>query len=161
MEAKNVLEIIRETGDWEVPSSQEDSYTANQMIAAYSMGKEVGKNEEKERSIRQLQTNLDYTADYTIQVIEKLAELGIETQTAHMRFASPKVFDVLVVVDEGETLKPDFLKIYDFTHSLKSSVNNINYNISFMFVENCNNLDEASIFSDGYIFSISQDRVAA
>ena len=126
------------------------SYSFDELMKAYFDGKKEGQELAMKLMLQQIEKNFQAITHATKQLVSYLKENSYPITTIKMRFDSVSDFTVLTIVPEETFASESFLKVYDFTEKLESSINNEFLEASFRFAGIGGKVNENALLSDGY-----------
>ena len=150
--ATPVVKGSKELEAWKkVAPKTSEYFSGDEVIDAYYKGKNSGIAQSQKALIELFKGNISKAGVHTRTVVEYLAANSFKFHSASLKAISFDELQVIVIVDENDILKDEFLKVYDFTAKLELDVRQELYYISFIFAHS-QNLNAESLTSDGFVF---------
>ena len=129
---------------------QTNVVTHNDVIDAYLMGKDHGRNE-MERVLKSVfRKNLDKAKSISEAFHKEVAELGFKLNSIHLKADEITSFIVLIICSQEDYVKDDFLKAFTAARRLKKENDQDDFSISFTFTYKADTLNERCLDSDGF-----------
>ncbi len=122
-------------------------FTADDVLNAYSDGKDALKNQIKDS----LNNGLQISSMSSNYLFEKLKNKGVEIVSMYLRILNFNEFDSLVVVKDPDYYdKTKRWDIYAIAKEINSGIDSIDLNFSFM--PESDQIDDELISSEGFVF---------
>jgi hypothetical protein len=147
------------------PSRTADSFTADEVLAAFESGKSVGRLETQrqiEALIRkEIIQNMGLAAKLALQVVDLLQDRGYAQLGVFLR---PDLdygvdYELLIAVDGESFVTDEFDDIYDITYGLIRGIRTDTFRPSLRFLpvatEAHSSFDDKAILCDGYIYRLA------
>jgi hypothetical protein len=151
-----IKEILSSPSKWEL-APRENFYSSDQVIDAYLKGKSDGIQQTQKLIVRQLDRNVSKTIEQTDKLVEHLAKREFHPVAAYMKIDSWDAFTVIVTVPDMEWCDPKFLEIFDYVIETEKHTSNEFYNLEIQIfgIPDVDNLNEQSIFADGFVLKLN------
>lgn len=125
---------------------KKDSFTADDLLDAYSSGKE-----EHHRILKKaFQSNIATVIDLSSNVLMALSKLDISCTRAFIKPEGLETFSAIFFVPEKDALSKTFDKIYKEAEKIRTKAEGDDLYVDFSFVPYTDFMDEEMLNSDGY-----------
>jgi hypothetical protein len=150
-----IKEILSTPSGWTL-APRESIYSCDQVIDAYLKGKSDGIEQTQKLIMRQLDRNVGKTVEQTDRLIAHLASKGFHPLSAYIKIDGWDAFTVLVTVPDEECCDMRFLEVFDYIMDAEKRAGNEFYSLEIhpFGIPDMENLNEQSIFADGYILKL-------
>lgn len=129
-----------------------DTFTADEVLTAYTKGKDSVENQIK----KQIFNGLEVSSVSSSYLWEKLKSLSIEIIDMYLRISDVDEFDSLVVLKDKDFYnKEKRWKAYEIAQELNSGIKQLDIKYSFMPMSEY--IDVNLIFSEGFVFKYDKE----
>ncbi len=144
-------------GQWEVkkPSDPDQYYNCDAIIEAYLKGTNDGLAHNEKLFFKEFSSNIEKANQFVIEVLSNVENTGSFPKGAFLKFKSWDNFNVIILVNESDFIKPDFLTNYDFLSDFEAKVKSEFFSLKFSFMCADDEDIEDNLKSDGYIIKFS------
>jgi hypothetical protein len=133
--------------NWE---KQESVYTGDNLIDAYLIGKEDGKNQMITILTNQFKKNIDIATSTAEKLYSEALKKKINFKSIHLRADSITKFSALFITEKSDFVSNKFRNIFISARKLKDEVESESFYITFSFMPNTKDLSEKCLSSDGF-----------
>jgi len=149
MDSTYSLKKEKKTITW-VPTPNGDWFTSDQLIDAYMNGKKEGMEQFKKLEMNKMAENINKSGFIAIDIFNKLKINKFSPIDAYLRVNSFDRFDMMITVPESDSLKDEFLNMYDLISDIETNTKDEFYMLFISFCSANNHFDEQIVLSDGY-----------
>jgi hypothetical protein len=130
--------------------SIEDNYNANDLISAYLKGKEAGKKHESDKITQEFSNNVKLASSIAEELFANGEECGLDFDEIHLKANSISSFEALFLVKKETILLDRFRQAYVIGRILKNKYEGGNFDLSFSFTPNTEEIDGDCLVADGF-----------
>lgn len=135
--------------DWEL-DPKGSSFTADELLDAYFIGKKVGMNAKEKEITERIQRNMNLATAIGGELYETISKDKINCRESFLKIQDSRTFQVLFFIENSQYTEDNLKKLYSYARAKKKLVNTEDFflDISFMFYDNALNIERLN--SDGY-----------
>lgn len=144
--------------DWS--SSQNDKFTANEMIQAYFSGKEDGIKEHDELFKREFSVNVKLATSIAEELLETGIDNHIKMKSIHLKAENSNSFEILFLVDPESYNDDSFRNAYVIARAIKNKYKTDRVHFSFSFTSESAEITNECLAADGFFMRYEQGKKA-
>lgn len=126
------------------------NFDADEVLAAYFMGREDGKKEDFDKWVKEFSLNVKLATS----IAEELYSLGKEKElnlhSIHLKAHNLSSFEALFLVNEDSIKSDSFLEAYVISRYLRNKYKTDKFNLSFSFTADSQEIDISCLATDGF-----------
>jgi hypothetical protein len=138
-----------------IPAGNENS-SGNRLIEAYLKGKKAGMEQYQKLMLSKLEENIEKSGKISLSLMDTLKENNFTPIDAYLRVHSWGRFDIMITVPDEDTMKEEFLDMYDVISNVEQEYKEEFYSIFITFCSVDENFEEQLVFWDGYSLKLKK-----
>ncbi len=128
----------------------EHVYTGDDLIDAFLIGKEAGKDEHYRILLSQFKENVQNATELSEELMNSVLALKINPVDIRIKADDITSFKTLFIVDKKDFLDDSFREVYTLSRGVKNKSETEKFYISFSFTPSSAELNEDCLIADGF-----------
>lgn len=145
--------------DWAAKEA-ERTFSTNELISAYLVGKEHAMDHALEKARQQLNSNIRTATVIAEDLLRTLEEKAIKLVGIHLKPVNIRNFEFLFIVDEQSFDSEEFINAYSITHQVKNQYQTDDLVLEFSYLSNEETLSDECLVADGYFIHYNHEQGA-